>query len=197
MPRLIITQNRELSSRCITYSMHRLTNLVMLMKFSTKPSKANSLYISFCFHQLMRQEHVTLQEVDVSQLYDQIKKYLKDIKLDIIHEGKEDNYWDIKAHKGTLGSVVIGNVRDVEVMISGTQGNYDLVLRTGAWGKDIVVPTAIAGVLTAGVAAIPAAAVSTYRAHSFEKKFWDFIKSTLSEIGNAKATMSEPVVVTH
>ena len=197
MPGLIITQNRELSSRCITYSKHILTNLVVLMKFSTKPRKTNSLYISFCFHHLMRQEHVTLQEVDVSQLYDQIKKYLKDIKLDIIHEGKEDNYWDIKAHKGTLGSVVIGNVRDVEVMISGTQGNYDLVLRTGAWGKDIIVPTAIAGVLTAGVAAIPAAAVSTYRAHSFEKKFWDFIKSTLSEIGNAKATMSEPVVVTH
>ncbi len=122
----------------------------------------------------MRQEHVTIQEVDVSQLYDQIKKYLKDLKLDIIHEGKEDNYWDIKAHKGTLASVVIGNVRDVEVMISGTEGNYDLVLRTGAWGKDIVVPTVIAGVLTAGV-----------------------IKKTLTEIGSDKATMSQPVVVTH
>ncbi len=145
----------------------------------------------------MRQEHVTIQEVDVSQLYDQIKKYLKDLKLDIIHEGKEDNYWDIKAHKGTLASVVIGNVRDVEVMISGTEGNYDLVLRTGAWGKDIVVPTVIAGVLTAGVAAIPAAAVSTYRAHAFEKNFWDFIKKTLTEIGSDKATMSQPVVVTH
>ena len=100
----------------------------------------------------MRQEHVTLQDVDVSQLYDEIKKYLKDIKLDIIHEEKEENYWDLKAHKGTKGSVIIGNVRDVEVMISGKEGNYDLILRTGAWGKDIIVPTVIAGVLTAGVA---------------------------------------------
>ena len=156
------------------------------------------LYIfPLVFNELMRQEHVTIQEVDVSQLYDQIKNYLKDLKLDIIHEGKEDNYWDLKAHKGTLASVVIGNVRDVEVMISGTEGNYDLVLRTGAWGKDIVVPTVIAGVLTAGVAAIPAAAVSTYRAHAFEKNFWDFIKRTLTEIGSNKATMSQPVVVTH
>ena len=39
----------------------------------------------------------------------------------------------------------MGNIRDVEVMISGTKGNYDLVLRTGAWGKDIMVPTAIWG----------------------------------------------------
>ena len=50
-----------------------------------------------------------------------------------------------------MGSVIIGNVRDVEVMISGNEGNYDLILRTGAWGKDIIVPTVIAGVLTAGV----------------------------------------------
>lgn len=50
-------------------------------------------------------------------------------------------------------------MRDVEVMISGKECNYDLILRTGAWGKDIIIPTAIAGALTAGVAAIPAIAV--------------------------------------
>src|SRR5947199_15359 len=82
-------------------------------------------------------------------------------------------------------------------MISGSEGKYDLILRTGAWGKDIIVPTAIAGVLTPGVAAIPVAAVSGYRAHAFEKKFWDYIKKTLSEIGGANATMSDPVTVTH
>src|SRR6476619_747525 len=141
----------------------------------------------------MRQEHVTLQDVDVSQLYDQIKKYLQDKKLDIIHEEK---YCDLKSYKVTRGSVIIGNVRDVEVMISGTEGNYDLILRTGAWGKDIIVPTVIAGVLTAGVAAIPAAAASGYRAHAFEKHFWDHIKKTLSDIGKENAAMSEPVVVT-
>ena len=61
---------------------------------------------------------MTLQNVDVSQLYGQIKKYLQDIKLDIIHEEKEENFWDLKAHKSTKGSVIIGNLRDVEVMIS-------------------------------------------------------------------------------
>ena len=145
----------------------------------------------------MRQEHVTLQNVEVSQVYDQIKKYLQGLKLDIIHEEKIENYWDLKAHKGTKGSVIIGNVRDVEVMISGSEGNYDLILRTGAWGKDIIVPTAIAGVLTAGVAVIPVAAVSGYRAHAFEKNFWNFIKKTLADTGNANAIMSDPVTVTH
>src|SRR5215218_9517707 len=113
------------------------------------------------------------------KLYDQIRNYLKDKKLDIIHEEKEDNFWDLKAHKGTRGSVIIGNVRDVEVMISGGEGNYDLILRTGAWGKDIVVPAVIAGVLTAGVGAVVAGGASAYRAHAFEKHFWDFVQKTL------------------
>ena len=145
----------------------------------------------------MRQEHVTLQNVDISKLYDEIKKYMQGLKLDIIHEEKIENFWDIKAHKGTKGSVIIGNVRDVEVMISGTEGNHDLVLRTGAWGKDIVVPAVITGVLTAGAGAVIVGAASAYRAHAFEKHFWEFIKKTLSAIGKADATMSEPVIVTH
>ncbi|HEY7573492.1 MAG TPA: IS5 family transposase, partial [Nitrososphaeraceae archaeon] len=37
MSRLTRTQNRELSFRCITYNMHRLTNLVIQLMFSTKP----------------------------------------------------------------------------------------------------------------------------------------------------------------
>ena len=143
----------------------------------------------------MRQEHVTLHDVEVSRLYDLIRQYLKDQKLDIIHEESEENYWDLKAHKGGKGSVIIGNVRDVEVMISGKEANYDLVLRTGAWGRDIVVPAAIAGVLTAGIATIPAAAISGYRAHTFEKNFWNFIQKTLADIGKGRAWMSDAVTI--
>ena len=36
--RLIRTQNRELSFRCIAYNMHRLTNLVIIVMISTEPN---------------------------------------------------------------------------------------------------------------------------------------------------------------
>jgi hypothetical protein len=39
MSRLTRTQNRELSFRCISYNMHRLTNLVILIMLSTKPER--------------------------------------------------------------------------------------------------------------------------------------------------------------
>ena len=81
-------------------------------------------------------------------------------------------------------------------MISGAKGAYDLILRTGAWGRDIVVPAAIAGALTAGLAAIPVAAISGYRAHAFEKNFWNFIQKTIADIGKGNATMTEPEAVT-
>ena len=35
--RHVITQNRELSLRCIAYNMHRLTNLVIIIMISTEP----------------------------------------------------------------------------------------------------------------------------------------------------------------
>ena len=35
--RLVRTQNRELSFRCIAYNMHRLTNLVIILMVSTEP----------------------------------------------------------------------------------------------------------------------------------------------------------------
>jgi hypothetical protein len=147
----------------------------------------------------MKQEHATLYNVQISELYDRIKGYFKYLKFEIIYEEKEEDYWDLKAHKGGKASVIVGNVRDVEIMISGAKSAtpyYDIVLRTGAWGKDIIVPTVIAGALTAGLAAAPVAAIEAYRAHSFEKKFWEFITSTLSDIGEGKATMSTIVTVT-
>ncbi|MGB8034742.1 MAG: hypothetical protein WCF03_13085 [Nitrososphaeraceae archaeon] len=39
--------------------------------------------------------------------------------------------------------------------------------------------------------------VSQLQTEKTEKNFWDFIKKTLSDIGSDKATMSQPVVVTH
>lgn len=151
--------------------------------------------IDYPLHEAMRQEHVSLQIEQISELYDLIKKYLQELKMEIIHEEKYENYWSIKAHKGGKGSVIIGNIREVEVMISGAGSNYDLILRTGAWGRDIIVPAAIASVFSLGVGAA-VAGVEAYRAHSFEKHFWENINKMISEIGQGKATMSSPVTMT-
>ena len=113
---------------------------LIIMANLINETKYNRLRI---IHWVMRQEHVTLKNVEISELFDRIKKHLQEIKLDIIFEENKEDYWNLKAHKGSKGSVIVGNIRDVEVMISGSKDSgHDLVLRTGAWGKDIIVPTA-------------------------------------------------------
>ena len=58
----------------------------------------------------------------------------KKLRLDIIHEETHENFWNLKAHKGSKGSIVVGNIRDVEIMISGTKDNHDLVLTNWSIG---------------------------------------------------------------
>jgi hypothetical protein len=41
--RLVRTQNRELLFRCIAYNTHRLTNLVIIVMVSTKPTKKRAI----------------------------------------------------------------------------------------------------------------------------------------------------------
>jgi len=73
--------------------------------------------------------------------------------------------------------------------------DYNLILRTGEWERDIIVPAAIASVFSLGVGP-PFAGVGAYRAHSFEKNFWEKINKMISEIGQGKASTSSPVTVT-
>ena len=141
----------------------------------------------------MREEHVNLNDIEVSDLYDAIKRHLQqDLKLDIIHEDKFENYWSIKAYRGGKVNTITGSVRDVEVIISGAENNYDLVLRTGAWGRDIFVPGAIAGIAAGVVGAGVVAGLEVFRAYSFENDFWKWLNQTVQDIGKGRASVSEP-----
>lgn len=143
----------------------------------------------------MREEHVSLSNVEASDLFQEIKKYLEDLKLDIIHEEKFDKFWSIKAYRGGVVNTITGSVRDVEVMISGSDKNYDLVLRTGAWGRDIFVPGALAGLMAGGIGAGVVAGLEIFRAYSFEKNFWQWLTNKVNELGRGNISMTGPTVV--
>lgn len=110
----------------------------------------------------MREERVTLSNVDIERLIKAAKGHLQSLGLKIIDEDSFEGYHSIKAHKGGKLAVVVGNVRDVELLITGTEKNYELRLRTGAWGRDIVIPGILGGaIVRAGVAIAPSTAAKT------------------------------------
>jgi len=141
----------------------------------------------------VKEEQVNLTNVDADNLVTSIKQHLQELRLQIIHEDKHDNYWSIKAHRGGKLATVTGSIRDVEILIVGTNNQYELTLRTGAWGRDIAIPALLASAVSLGGAAVVAAA-EAYRAHKFEKDFWDWLNKQVSVISN-RATISQPKIV--
>src|SRR5207245_10900354 len=118
----------------------------------------------------MKEERVNLNNLDVGNLVTSTKQHLLDLGLQIIHEDKQDNYWSVKAHKGGKLAIVTGSIRDVEILIVGSNNQYELTLRTGARGREIGVPAlTTSAVSLAGAWAV--AAEETYRSHTFEKCF--------------------------
>jgi hypothetical protein len=170
----------------------------------------------------MREERVTLNKIDVERLIKSAKSHLQELGLKIINEDAFEGYHSIKAHKGGKIALVTGSVRDVELLITGTDKDYDLTLRTGAWGRDMVIPTLFGGILgsagtamaagttlatgaavvtgtvvTAGVpiaAGATVAVVEAYRAGKFEMNFWTWLNKEIVNLGK-EAMMTRPQVV--
>lgn len=136
----------------------------------------------------MKEELVRLSNLEVSKLISEIKEHFKELGLQIISEDQHENYWSIKAHKGGTLSAITGSIRDVEIMITGSGNNYDLTLRTGAWGRDIAIPALLASAVSFGAGAAVAGA-EIYRAHKFEKNFWNWLNERVRSLN---ATMTEP-----
>jgi hypothetical protein len=137
----------------------------------------------------MKEELVRLNNIEVIQLISKIKEHFTDLGLQIIHEDKHENYWSVKAHKGGTLSAITGSIRDVEIMITGSGDSYDLTLRTGAWGRDIAIPALLASSISFGAGAVVAGA-EAYRAHKFEKNFWEWLNQCIRSFN---ATMTQPL----
>src|SRR5919106_840005 len=67
-----------------------------------------------------------------------------------------------------------------------TQDSYDLVLKTGAWGRDIFVPGVIAGLVADAAGVDVVAGLEIFIAYSFETTFWNWLNGKIEEIGGEK-----------
>ena len=141
----------------------------------------------------MKEETVQLSDIAISDLISDIKQHFTELGLQLIHEDKHEGYWSIKAHKGGTLSAITGSIRDVEILITGSNNNYDLTFRTGAWGRDIAIPALLASAVSFGAGAIVAGA-EVYRAHEFEKNFWNWLSQKIKSLN---ATMNEFSQVSH
>jgi hypothetical protein len=142
----------------------------------------------------MREERVTLSTIDLERLVKSTKDHLQELGLKIINEDIFEGYHSIKAYKGGILALVTGSVRDVEILITGKDKDYELTLRTGAWGRDIAIPSLLISGLSFGAGAV-VAGTEVFRAVMFEKNFWAWLNNEMISIGKG-SMIGSPQVVT-
>jgi hypothetical protein len=120
---------------------------------------------------IMRRYGFVEKDVDPSQVYSNIKTLLQTEGFKITSEDvKNNNYWELHAKKSSLEKIVLGKVRDVDALVAGSRGKFEVQLHAGVWGRDLAVP-AIEGIATIGAAP----AVELHSAHEFEERMWEQI----------------------
>jgi hypothetical protein len=110
------------------------------------------------------------KEIEPRDVYSHIKELLQSEDFKIESENVKDGFWDLHARKSSAERIVMGKVRDVDVVVAGTKGKFEVQLRAGIWGRDLAVP-AVEGVATLGLAT----AIDLHSAHQFEERMWEEI----------------------
>ncbi|GEM_PF-1616339 len=118
----------------------------------------------------MRRHGFVERDVDPEDVYSHVKELLQSQQFRIISDEKKDGLWDVHAKKSNIERIVTGRIRDVDVIIAGAKGKFEVQLHAGIWGRDLAIP-AIEGLATLGLAA----AADLHSAHKFEEKMWEQI----------------------
>lgn len=118
----------------------------------------------------MRRYGFVERDVQPADVYEHIKSLLQDEGFKITSEENRENYLDLHARKSNAEKIIFGSVRDVDVLVAGNTGKFEVQLHAGIWGRDLLVP-AIEGIVTLGTA--PAAEL--HSAHEFEERLWEQI----------------------
>ncbi|MGI0091411.1 MAG: hypothetical protein ACREBS_06850 [Nitrososphaerales archaeon] len=118
----------------------------------------------------MRRHGFVEKDADPAQIYSNVKTLLQSEGFKVTSEETRNNYWDLHAKKSGIERIALGKVRDVDVIVAGAKGKFEVQLHAGVWGRDLAIP-AIEGVATLGIAA----AAELHSAHEFEEKMWEQI----------------------
>ena len=118
----------------------------------------------------LRRHGFVEKDIEPQAVYSHVKELLHSEGFKVESEDVRDGFWDVHARKSNVERVIMGKVRDVDVVIAGTRGRFEVQLRAGIWGRDLAVPV-IEGVATLGLAT----AMDLHSAHQFEEKMWEQI----------------------
>ena len=121
------------------------------------------------------------KNVDLGSLYKRLKRSIEDDNFKVTSDVVTENVYHLRAEKTGLKNVIIGSVRDIELVIAGDPSSFAVVFNAGAWGQNLSI-TGSAGYVVATLVEGPAlawggiaAAGSYVKAVAYERDFWQII----------------------
>lgn len=107
------------------------------------------------------------KEITPDGVFEEVKNFLEQDGFKLTYEESKDNLYELHAKKSSRERIAIGKVRDVDIVISGQQGKFEVQVHAGIWGRDLAVPV-LEGALTLGIAT----AAEIHGGHEYELNLW-------------------------
>lgn len=132
------------------------------------------------------------KKIDLNILYNSIKKNLVEDKFHVTSDVQTDYVYHLRAEKTGVTEIIIGAVKDIELIIAGENDSFAVVFTAGAWGKNMVTSGSTGYVVTsllAGPAAFYGGMVATssfVRAIAYEQEAWQMINKEIEKIQRRK-----------
>ena len=132
------------------------------------------------------------KKIELNKLYNGIKNNLVEDKFHVTSDVQTDNVYHLRAEKTGVTEIIIGAVKDIELIIAGDEESFAVVFTAGAWGKNMIT-SGSTGFMVASLLAAPAAfyggaaATSSFvRAIAYEKDAWQMIEKEIERVQRRK-----------
>lgn|GEM_PF-4690463 len=101
--------------------------------------------------------------INLETLYRKIKRRLLEDDFRLTSEVQTEHVYHLRAEKTGVTEIIIGAVRDIELIIAGEPNSFAVIFTVGAWGKNLAISGAT-GFIVASTIAAPAVVVGTVAA---------------------------------
>jgi len=132
------------------------------------------------------------KKIKINTLYNRIKNRLLEDNFHVTSDVQTDYVYHLRAEKTGVTEIIIGAVKEIELIIAGEQDSFAVVFSVAAWGKNLVTSSSTGYIVTsllAGPAVFyggMAATSSFVRAVAYEQDFWIIINKEIEKIARSE-----------
>ena len=136
---------------------------------------------------MTKKQIVKNNKIEPKSLYNKIKNKLIEDNFHVTSDVQTDYVYHLRAEKTGVTEIIIGAVKDIELIVAGEKSSYAIVFSVGAWGKNMVTSGSTGYIVTsllAGPAVFyggMAATGSFVRAVAYEQEIWHIINKELEK----------------